>query len=164
VSDQYKKGDALVRFGRVYQIFKIKDKKVKGEKQPVLFYKRVFPGRAGNVTCSIPAANLNKIETRRPHLKKDFTEFFKVLKKTTLSEDEDLKINGIKNPQNLDFSDQAILIKKLWLEKKDPAIKTSFSKKNLLSSLLRSVKEELAYVYQLDLDAAQEKIESMLNS
>ena len=163
MSDQYKNGDTLIRFGKVYKIFKIKDKKVGGKIQPVIFYKKLFPGRVGNITCSIPVANLEKIKIRKPYSKKEFNEFLKLLKQNVDME-QDLNINNIKDPHSLSLSDMATLMKRLWVEENDPDMKSSFSKRNLFSELFDLIKEEIAHVWGIDLDQAKEKIELALNS
>ena len=163
MSDQYKKGDVFVRFGKIYQVFKIKNKRIKGESQPVIFYKKIFPGRKGEIICSIPAENIERIKLRKPYLKKELREFLKILKEDPNPE-KDFNINNIKDPYELDLHELATLMKSLKLEESDPKIKLSFSKRNLFSKIFDSIKEEMAYVLEIDLDKAEEKINLALDS
>ena len=162
MSDQYKKGDVFVRFGKIHQVFKIENKKIDGKVQSIIFYKKLFPGKKGEIICSIPTDNIERIKLRKPYSKKELKDFLKSLKEDRNLE-TDLNLNNIKDPYELDLNDLAILMKSLKLEEKDPKIKLSFSKRDLFSKVFNSIKEEIAYVFDIDLVKAEEKINSVLN-
>lgn len=162
MSDKYKNGDVFIRFGKIYQIFKIETKKIAGGSEQVIFYKKLFPGKNGEIICSIPMDNLERIKIRKPYSKKEIKDFFKFLKQDPDPKKE-FNFKLIKDPYSFDLDDVAAIIKKLRLEEKNPKITLTFSKRDLLTILFDSIKEEIAYVLELDLNKAEEKINSALN-
>ncbi|MBD3279640.1 MAG: hypothetical protein GF390_02925 [Candidatus Pacebacteria bacterium] len=155
----FKVGDTLVRFGRVYRIFKVKNKKVNGNKQKLIYFKAVYPkDHHSQVTCSIPIDNMSKTTIRKPFAKADLKKILKRFRRTPRNKKkinvkyakEALKDNSLEK--------MAQFIRRLWREKQDPEINFSTTKKRLFSSFINRIKEELAYVLDLNPDQAKKKI------
>lgn len=86
---QFKVGDKILDFGQVCQIFKIKRKKDSENKDDrIIFYRPYFKTKKNKGTvCSIPAANVDKANIRKPISKKQLKEILNTLAETQ-------KING----------------------------------------------------------------------
>lgn len=158
---EFKVGDHLVKFGKLYKITKIKEEKIgdSEEKERMIYYRPVYIKRERhNVLCSIPEKNVNKIDIRRPHSKKALNNFLKNVAEITQA-DKKLRTKKVKTyvyTNNLD--DVAYYMKNLWLEKKDPDINYVTSKRRVFEKLLATSKEEIAHTFDISLKKAEKKI------
>jgi RNA polymerase-interacting CarD/CdnL/TRCF family regulator len=158
---EFKVGDHLVKFGKLYKITKIKEEEVADSKKTerILYYRPVYIQRERhNVLCSIPEKNVNKIDIRRPHDKKKLTTFLENLTEITQSENK-LKTKKVKTyVYTNNLNDVAYYMKNLWLEKKDPDINYVTSKRRVFEKLLATSKEEIAHVFDISLESAEKRI------
>ena len=161
----YKKGDVLMNGGKLYQVFKIQKKKTGEVLQKVMFYKRLYaPNKGGEIICSVPIANISKTRIRNPHSKKQLEKLFSILKKKT----EGTQKVDINNSSDIIFSekivDKAHLLKDLWLEKNQPDVTFSHTKKKVFTQILRVLREEIAYAFNIPVNDAEKKILSALKT
>lgn len=156
-SDSYKKGDILIKFGKVYEIFKTSVKKVNDKKQSIIFYKRLYKEPARDtIISSIPIKNLQKANIRKPFMKKKIESFLQLLREKQEAF-EDISFRK-KNVLLSDMDEKAEILKSLWNDKTDEELSFPLSKKRMFQSVVDSVKEEIAYVYKIDLKEAEKKI------
>lgn len=155
----FQSGDVLVRFGKVYKIFKVK----KNKKQKSIYYKPLYvrTKRNNELICSIPLQNIKQTKIRRPLSKAKFEDFLISLNKLMKDETKvDLKDKEIFYSINL--TKKSKVLRKLWKAKHNLDRKISATEKNFFNRLIESTKEELAYLFEIDPDQAEQKIYSEL--
>lgn len=153
---KFKVGDVFVKLGKLYKLFKIKTKKVNGKDIEFLFYKNLyFNKKKGNIIHSIPSKNIGLTNSRLPLIKNDFKDFFNDLGKKP----SQLKVD-LKKYKDIVYSDsldrKSTFVNKVWYLKKEDDI--SVSVKELFNKVIESVAKEIAYVFDISLDKAKEKI------
>jgi RNA polymerase-interacting CarD/CdnL/TRCF family regulator len=155
---QYQVGDILVRFGKLYKIFKIKNIEAEGKEQKYLFYRLIFKTNyRQDVICSIPLANIEKTNIRRPLDIGQFKKFIKDLSKDI--QDKKIDVNKEKSiVYSEDLEEKSNLLSRLWCLKQDKEKNFNSSMKNLSQEVVNSVVEELAYLFDITVKEAEEKI------
>ncbi|MBD3250277.1 MAG: hypothetical protein GF381_01765 [Candidatus Pacebacteria bacterium] len=168
--DQYKVGDKVVRFGRVYEIYKkteetvYSDGKELDDKQEVIYFKPVYENIANrSLICSIPVSNIEETNMRRPMSESEVDELLAFIKKpyvmksrfNTRMAKETLKSN---DPDKI-----ALILKKLAIVKHDPDTNFTYTKKRIFRRAMQRLQEEVALVKEMELEEAQEMLEKMLD-
>ena len=157
-------GDVLINSGRMYKVFKFTEKKFNNELQSYMCYKQLYANKQrGSITCSIPVASIGETKIRKPHTKEQLQKLITFLKelKVDVTEAVDTKTTA-----DIVYSSQlkkkAELLKRLWFEKK---IKSGLShtKNKIFSKLITTLREEIAYMFDLSLKKAEDKVLVTLN-
>lgn len=167
---KYEVGDKIVRFGRVYEIFKKTDETVfsGGEeregKEEVIHFRPVYENVANrSLTCSIPISNIEETNMRPPLSDEEVEELLDFLKKpiemksrfNTRMAKETLKSN---DPDKI-----AMILKKLAIVKHDPDTNFTYTKKRLFRKALHRLREEIALDKDMGLEETQEMLEKILD-
>lgn len=163
-NEQFKIGDKIIRSGRVYRIFKIKNKKNgEGKKQKIVFFRPYFKKRKnGSLICSLPVANIDKESIRRPISKKELRQLLKKLSQK-LKLKTKVEVSRVKDVlKKSDPHKAAKFLKCLWIEKSDESINLTKSKQEVLKLLIRYLVEEIALVGNISLAKARNKIKTSL--
>lgn len=159
-------GDKIVRFGKVYKIFRIKKQKtIDGNEEKIIFFRPYFKEKKRilkDLTFSIPVENIDRTSIRRPVSKKELKELL-----TKLSEESDIKkfIDVGKARKTLalnDFNKTIQILKALWREKDDKSQSFTKSKKDVFDLLMKHLVEEIAFVSDLSVITARKKIKKSL--
>lgn len=156
-------GDKIIRFGRVYVIFKITQEEIDGERQTVIHFKPFYETEATrSLVCSIPVANLDRTNIRLPMSMEKIEELLQVLQHRPPSNH---KFNTRLAKEVLKGSDPfqiALLLKQLALVKEDPDINFTFTKRTIFSHGLKRLQEEIALVKGWELTDTKERLKVFL--
>lgn len=160
---KYKTGDRIVEAGRVFRIFKVRNRENgDGEEQRVIFFKPQYKKNQSPLVCSIPAENADDARIRKPLTKKEFKKIFKILgkkaKKSVKVNTSSLKDKLNKNKPKL----TAKVLRKLWIDKHNDNTSFSPTKKRVYRKALRNLSEELAWVNDSSVRKARKKIKKEL--
>lgn len=158
-------GDKIVRFGKIYKIFKIKNQKtIDGNEEKIIFFRPYFKAKKEkrDLTFSIPVENIDRANIRRPVSKKELKELL-----TELSKESDIKkfIDVGKARKTLalnDFNKTIQILKALWREKDDKSQSFTKSKKDAFDLSMKHLVEEIAFVSDLSVITARKKIKKSL--
>lgn len=164
-TQSFKVKDKIVRFGKVYEIFKISQEKhpETGELEEIIHFRPGYETQANQtLTCSIAVSNLDLTNIRKPMSEKEVDELLEYLgselemkgRFNTRSAKETIKSN---EPKKI-----ALILKKLAIVKKDPDTNFTYTKKRLFKRALSRLQEEVALVKNLQLEEAQELILKLL--
>ena len=161
---KFKVGDKIVRFGQIYRIFKIKkQKRAKDKEEKIIFFRPYLKVRKNRaLTCSIPANNIDKTNTRRPISKK---ELRLLLKKLSMRSDIEKPINLVqaKGALGLNDIDETVqVLKSLWVEKKEKLTNFSESRKSVFKLLMKQIGDEVVFVSGISFVDARKKIKNAL--
>lgn len=151
---KFKKGDKIVRFGRVYEIFKITEDEnpVTEEEETIIHFKPLYETQANqSLICAIPVDNLDKTSIRQPMSKEEMEELLDFLKSkiemkkrfNTRQAKEILKSN--------DAEKISLILKKLAIVRRDPDTNFTYTKKRVFRQGLKRLQEEVALVMGMDL-------------
>lgn len=160
----FKVGDKIVDFGQVYRIFKIKkQKKVKGKKEKVVFFRPYFKTRRNRtLVCSIPVDNITKAKIRRPISKKKLKQLLKELSQKTNIENP---INTTRLREKLFLNDAyktVQVLKTLWADQKNESTSLTKRRKDMFSLAIKRLVEEVAFVNGVSLEKARKQIKTAL--
>ncbi|MBU1089014.1 hypothetical protein KKA02_04025 [Patescibacteria group bacterium] len=152
----FKMGDKLVDGGRVYKIYKIK--------KDILFFEPFFKEDKDTLlTSSIPVSSISKTNIRKPVTGKEINEaikFLSVKRELALP----LDINTARNLLDSNDINQTVsILKRLWIEQKDPTRPFATSRKNIFRLALKQLAEELAFLSHTSIEKATDKIELALS-
>ena len=161
---KFKIGDKIVRSGKIYRIFKIKNqKRTKDKKEKIIFFRPYLKVRKNRtLTCSIPVNSIDKTNTRRPISKK---ELRLLLKKLSMRSDIKKPINLVqaKGALGLNDIDETVqVLKSLWVEKKEKLTNFSESRKNVFKLLMKQIGDEVVFVSGISFVDARKKIKNAL--
>lgn len=163
-NNSFKIGDKIVRFSRVWKIFKIEKKKdSNGEMKKTLHYKPFFAKNLkSKISFSIPVENIGDAFIRTPISKKELKNFLK-----SLSEKPDLSkpLNLMKTKEELelnDFSKKINILRILHWDQKEKAESFTKSKENILKLAINKLSEEVAFIHKFSLANAKQKIKKAL--
>ncbi|MBL7150625.1 hypothetical protein ISS86_01700 [Candidatus Microgenomates bacterium] len=159
----FKVGDKIVRLGQLYRIFRIKKQKTKGKEERTIFFKAHFRTKQNRtLTYSIPIKNIGKTTIRRPISKKKLKILLKKFsKKIDIKKPVILaQVRGILDLN--DISETARILKSLWIEKNDESKNFSKSKEDVFILSMKQLVEEAAFVGEISLIRAGEKIKAGL--
>lgn len=163
--DSLKVGDKIIRFGKVYEIFKLaKEENLEtGKEEEVIYFKPVYESQESQtLICSIAISNLELTDIRRPLPEKEIDELLDFLRSkiemknrfNTRSAKELIKSN---EPKKI-----AMILKKLAIVRRDPDTNFTYTKKRLFKSALKKLQEEVALVKGISTKEAQEMILEIL--
>ena len=162
-----KVGDKIVRFGRVYEIFKIVEEENPdtGVQEEMIYFKPVYESQANKtLICAIPLQNLDLTNVRLPMCGEDCDRLLELLDSmyemkgrfnTRLAKDV-LKSN---EPEKI-----AMMLKKLAIVKRDPDVNFTYTKKTVFRQGLKLLQEEVALVKCISLEEARKMLIKLLKS
>jgi len=162
-----KVGDKIVRFGRVFEIFKIaqEENPDTGEKEMMMYFKPVYESQANRtLICAIPLSNLDLTNIRLPMCEDECDKLLSLLDSvyemkgrfnTRLAKDV-LKSN---EPEKI-----ALMLKKLAIVKRDPDVNFTYTKKTVFRQGLKRLQEEVALVKGISLEEARKTLIKLLKS
>ncbi len=156
-------GDKIIKFNKVYIIFKIIKQQIKDKTEKIISCKPFFKTeRKNSLTLSIPVENLDKTNIRKPISKKELKRLLTELSKTS---DREIPIDLEKINKELNLKDPNIhieVLKCLWKEKNDETISFTKTRSNMLGSTIKLLLEEVALVSGISLKEAEQKIKKAL--
>lgn len=160
----FKKGDIIIGYGRAYLITKVADKEnLEGETEPHLFYKPFFKNRrTKTLEATMPVSSFDKTNKRLIISKTKAKEILAELHEVTTEVDFAAANKADSILRDNDPHEVAALIRELWFEKVDPDTNFSYSKKVIYEKAMRQLRQEIAIVYDIEPEKAEEKIESYL--
>ena len=164
--DNLKRGDVIVRFGVVHKISRVeKIKNSDGEKSKIIHFEPLYKNRRNEtLKLSIPVDNLDKTTIRLPANKTTLNTELKFLRQ----EDYDkTPFNQLKVKRTISdniLHELAEVLKTLWEEKRDEDKNFTISKRNTFHMAMTRFKQETAYVLGIDLEVAEKKIETALDT
>ena len=160
----FKKGYILIDFGKAYKVSGIKNQvTLSGKREPYIVYKPCFDSWFNNsLICSIPISSLSDSNIRKPlnkHemsslLSLDYDESIDVLEQDEMKADKILQSN---DPVKI-----IKLLKKLWISKKDLVSKITRTNQRTCNEAITMLSQEIAVVYNLTEEKAEEKLLSIL--
>lgn len=164
-TNSLKIGDKIIRFGKVYEIFKLtKEKNPETEEvEKVIYFKPVYESQESQtLICSIAVSNLERTDIRRPLPEEEVDKLLNFLRSkiemkgrfNTRSAKELIKSN---DPEKI-----AMILKKLAIVRRDPDTNFTYTKKRLFKSALKKIQEEVALVKGISIKEAQEMILDIL--
>lgn len=162
---KFKVGDKIVRFGKVYRIFKIsKQKTFEGKEEKTIFFRPYFKTKKEerDLIFSFPIEKIDKVNIRRPFSKRRLEELL-----SGLSKKSDIKeyINVAKTREVLtqnDLNKTVEILKTIWREKKNESKILTKSKKDIFDLSMRYLAEEAAFVLGVSLGTARKKVKKAL--
>ena len=160
-------GSKLIEGGRVYKIFKIEEEIIYYKpyfSKKVIYtekFEREFKKADTSMICSIPKHNLSSTLIREPLSKKDIQIFLKGL--AIEPENYEIDNNEAKNILNLnDLKETMKLLCRYWKEKNKTETNFSESKKRVLVAAAERICEEIACVFEISLEKAENKLTAAL--
>jgi len=161
-----KKGDVIVRFGVVHKIFKLeKHENADGKKDKIIHFEPVYKTRRNEtLKLSIPLNNIDQTTIRLPVSKTILNDELKFLRQGEYERTpfNQLKVKRIISTNEL--HDVSQVLKTLWEEKRDEEKNFTISKRNTFGMVMTRFKQETAHVLGLDLEVAEKKVESALDT
>ncbi len=163
--EKFKVGDKIVRFGKVFEIFKIEKEEnpETGEEEDFIYFEPAYESQANQtLKCSIPVSNLELTNIRRPLSEDEVDKLLDYLKSkiemegrfNTRSAKETIKSN---EPRKI-----AEILKELAIVRRDPDTNFTYTKKRLFRKALKRLQEEVALVKDMSLQEAQDMILKIL--
>jgi len=165
-SINYKVGDKIVEFGRVFRIFKIKRQKGSdGKIERVIFFKPYYnTSLAAGIVCSIPVKNIDKTVIRNPLSKQQVNFLLKRLKKRKKVRDLP-PITDIKELLNTNKPLNTVrVIRMLYSDEKIHPDAFPKSKRDVFDSAMDKLVQEVAVVSGISLEKARRKIDLYLHN
>lgn len=163
INGKIRVGDKIVEKGRVYRIFKISTKKVKGEEKRVAHFRPYYKkDKYSSIISTIPVENIKSANIRRPVDKKTLTDIRKILSGNVYTKKADLKDLKEKFIENK-IKETAKVVKYLW-EEKQRRERLPPSKKKLFQNTMRSLAEEFAFASDRKLQKGKESVQRALSS
>lgn len=162
---QFKVGDKIVRFGKIYRIFKISRRKnFEGNKTKTIFFRPYFKSKKQEkgLTFSIPIKNLDKTNIRKPLSKKKLKE---ILDKISEKSKSKININTSKAKEILKKNNPikaTQILKALWKEKNDKSKSLTKTQNDIYNLSMRHLSEEIRFVFDVSLATARKKIKKSL--
>jgi len=161
---QFKKGDKVISYGRIYQVFKIKKEEVKkGKKDQVVYLKPYFQTRRNkSLVYSIPLGHVDKTRLRRPLCQKELNRLFKRLAKKPRSQ-KSVNISRLKDIlTSNDAFETAQVLRVLWADKLDQSTNFTASKQKVFKSALKKLDQEVSLVKKISRKEGRKKIKQAL--
>lgn len=164
-TNSLKVGDKIIRFGKVYEIFKFVEEEnpESGDLEKVIYFKPVYESQESQtLICSIALSNLDLTDIRSPLSEEEVDKLLDFLRSkiemknrfNTRSAKELIKSN---EPNKI-----AMILKKLAIVRRDPDTNFTYTKKRLFKSALKKLQEEVALVKGISTKEAQEMIIDIL--
>lgn len=152
-------GDRIMQQGQAFEITSIQEISNGQSTDVILKYRPVFEiGRYKNMICSIPVTSISLADIRRPLTEETANEILKLL---SSQPDIDIEVN-LKTAKTFEDAniniETAKLACRLAGEKRDPEVNFSSSKSFLLEKLVSNLAQEIAIVFDLDLEESEKLI------
>ncbi len=160
-----KVGDKIIRFGKVYEIFKLVEEKnpETEELEKVIYFKPVYESRESQtLICSIALSNLELTDIRRPLTGEEVDELLDFLKSKIKMKNRFNTRSAKELIRSNERKEIAMILKKLAIGKRDTDINFTYTKKRLFKSALKKLQEEVALVKGVSTKEAQEMIIEIL--
>ncbi len=151
-------GDHIIKAGRVYEVYDVTYRENEDrDKEKILHYKPKFIfKRNQSLKCSIPERNIGMMDSRKPASREEFEAMFATLnqppEKTTA-----LKKNEVHANWN-DLEKVAEYLRRIWDRKIQEDRNFTYSKRRMFKRLMRHTTEEVAIVFDVEYDDAEEMI------
>ncbi len=156
--------DKIVRFGKVYEIFKIKNKKIEDKEEKIIYFKPIYKhDQKCEIVCSIPLKNLKKTKIRKPLMKDELLKLLKYVSKRPKKKKTKVDLNRSK--KHLISNDPKKItkvLKKLWLDKQNEDTNFTPSKRAAFNVAINRLKEEVAYVFDISIKEATEILKNTI--
>lgn len=165
--EKFKVGDKIVRFGRVFEIFKMaqEENPDTGEEEELIYFRPVYESQANRtLICAIPISNIELTNIRRPMSEEECDKLLDFLDSkyemkgrfNTRLAKEVLKTN---EPEKI-----VMMLKKLAIVKRDPDVNFTYTKKTVFRQGLKRLQEEVALVKEIPLEEARKRLIKLLKS
>lgn len=152
-----KKGDQIVRFGVIHKISQIKD--------GVIHFEPLYKNRRNEtLKLSIPLDSLDKTSIRLPVTKTELKEELKFLRQAEYQKASFNRLKVKRSMSDNQLHDMGVILKTLWEEKRDEDKNFTISKRNTYGMVLSRFKQEVALVLEMNLEEAEEKVETALET
>jgi RNA polymerase-interacting CarD/CdnL/TRCF family regulator len=150
---KFKVGDKIVRYSRIWRISKIE------ENEQTLFYEPLFPtNKNNNLSLSIPINQTDTVGIRWPISKADANSLLNRLsQKIEIKKPIDLVEIKEKLEQGV-FATTVETLTNLWWTKKADIDAFTKSQEEVLELAIKTLTEEIAFVFQLSPLGARKKI------
>ena len=161
-----KKGDAIVRYCRVWEIINVKKQKnIDGKMVDKIFFQPYYKCKhETNLLFSLPIKNIKNTLIRKPIAKKVVKKLLKTLSDKPIN-DIKLDINKAKDElETNDYTKVMNLLQQLSWRKKNKPDSFTKSKANIYKEAIKKITEETAYLYEISLPKAKKKIGDALNT
>lgn len=160
-----KVGDELVEYGKVYKVFAIKDKVMyDGKTEKHVFFKPLYQTSDNRtLTCAIPLKNIPHANIRRPLCRKTMNELLTVLADeiavgtAILDATEAKEVLKLNNP-----FESARVLRSIFNELNDLSLNATKSRKDVFELSIKTLSQEVAFVFGLTLEKAEQKLERAL--
>ncbi len=165
IDKNFKVGDKIVRFGRVYEIFKITELEAIEDQEPdqVIHFRPVYDSQATrSLTCSIPVSSIDQTNMRRPMSEQEVDELLKEMAQKVAA---DKNFNTRQAKEVLKMNDPhkiALILRHLAMIRENPNVNFTYTKKRIFRTAMKRLQEEIALVKGWELDEAQKKIQKIL--
>lgn len=158
-------GDPLVRFSNIYEVFDIKEKKLKDAVERIVFYKQVYAQRQNDtLVCSIPEDSLDKTNIREPLKESEIDQLLNDLSDPSV-EQISFKRNSASKRLNDNIAEEIVrVIKNLWVDMQNDGKNLSMNKKSTFIAARKRLAQEVAYVKSITIEDAEDLIEGKLES
>ncbi|OGM14484.1 hypothetical protein A3A76_05795 [Candidatus Woesebacteria bacterium RIFCSPLOWO2_01_FULL_39_23] len=164
ISGELKKGNKLIERGKVYKVIKISLIKTDGKVEKIVHYCPYFVNSLNkSLLYSIPEKSIAPEDIRKPLSKKELE-----LVLSSLSEKMDaypvFDIIKAKDDINLNnIQETANVLRQCLKEKKAAGENYTKVKRDFLDDVIEMMVEEVALVFNISLEKAEEKIRSLVN-
>lgn len=160
----YKVGDKIIDFGQVYRIFRIEKRQIaKDQNEKIIHFKPYYKTEQNrDLSCSIPIKNIGLTNIRKPISRSRMSE---LLKKLSEKEDKKMVVNTIQAKQKLKSDKPGVtiqILKGLWMDKQDETTNFTGNKQNFLKLSMQRLVEEVAFVFDISVVQAGNKIRGKL--
>jgi len=156
---KFKKGDTIVHFGRINDIFKVKKRKTEKEEETIVYFRPHYKTKKDkSVVYSIPIGNIDKTGIRKPISKKRLRKFYK---KLTIPAKPSNMMNISRAKRMIEsgeIKDIITVIRRLWKEKYNPETNYTKSRQRVFKNAVNSLIEEFAFVDGISRRSARKKI------
>jgi len=148
--NNFKVGDKVVYFDKICRIF--------DKKEGIIYFRHYFKNtKHRNLVFSIPIENIERIKIRKPFSKSKVKEWLNGLsvrskKKNTMTT---VKLRELLK-QNIPVDTK--ILKQLWDEKNNNSDNFTPSRRELFKLTMAKLQEEIAFVLEISLLKAREKI------
>ena len=162
----FKKGDKLVRFGRVYEIYKVSNEEdpETGEKERYIHFQPVYETQANrSLVCAIPISNIDKTNIRQPMSEEEEDELLEM--RMEMVEDQTKRFNTRQAKEVLKSNDPrkiALILKRLAVVRRDPDTNFTYTKKRIFRKGMKRLQEEIALVKKMELEETSQMLRDLL--
>lgn len=163
---ELKRGDVIVRFGTVHKIYKVEKVTLDNQSiERVIHFRPLYKNRRNEtLRLSIPLSSIDQTTIRLPMTKTVLKEELKFLRQGEYQRTPFNRVKVKRIISSNQLHDVAKVLKTLWEEKKDEERNFTISKRNTYKMVMRRFQQEVAYVLDMSLDEAEDKITAALDT